>query len=61
MKFPYLQIIKSRFLPKGEAFASVTRSGKLIFTESNRGLVYKVVRLPLQNLFDFDFSRYGKK
>ena len=33
----------------------------LIFTETSNGLIYKIVRLPLQNLFDFDFSRYGKK
>jgi formylglycine-generating enzyme required for sulfatase activity/WD40 repeat protein len=61
MKFPYLEIIKSRFLPNRNAFVSVTQSGKLIFTETSNGLVYKVIRLPLQNLFDFDFSHFGKK
>ena len=61
MKFPYLQIIKSRFLPNGEAFASVTRSGKLIFTESNRGLVYKIVRLHTDKVIDFSFSPFGEK
>ena len=39
--FPYLQIIKSRFLPNGEAFVSATESGMLVFTESKHGLVYK--------------------
>jgi formylglycine-generating enzyme required for sulfatase activity len=61
MKFPYLQIIKSRFLPNGEAFASVTRSGKLIFTESNRGLVYKIIRLNIDKVIDFSFSPFGEK
>ena len=61
MKFPYLQIIKSRFLPNGEAFASVTRSGKLIFTESNRGLVYKIVRLHTDKVIDFSFAPFGEK
>ncbi len=61
MKFPYLQIIKSRFLPNREAFASVTRSGKLIFTESNRGLVYKIVHLNIDKVIDFSFSPFGEK
>ena len=60
-EFPYLQIIKSRFLPNGEAFASVTRTGKLIFTESNRGLVYKIVRLNIDKVIDFSFSPFGEK
>ena len=60
-EFPYLQIVKSRFLPNGEAFASVTRSGNLIFTESNRGLVYKIVRLQMDKVIDFSFSPFGEK
>ena len=59
--FPYKETIKSRFLKNGESFASLNKSGMLIFTETSNGLIYKIVRLPLQNLFDFDFSRYGKK
>lgn len=60
-EFPYLDIIKSRFLRNGEAFASVTRSGKLIFTESNHGLVYKIVHLSIDKIIDFSFSPFGEK
>ncbi|MBT3667137.1 MAG: SUMF1/EgtB/PvdO family nonheme iron enzyme [Opitutae bacterium] len=59
--FPYNEVMRSRFLKNGESFASITQSGMLIFTEASNGLVYKVVRLQLQNLFDFDFSPYGKR
>ena len=60
-EFPYLHVINSRFLPNGEAFASVTRSGKLIFTESKRGLVYKIVHLSIDKVIGFSFSRFGDK
>ena len=59
--FPYLQIIKSRFLPNGEAFVSATESGMLVFTESKHGLVYKIARLKMNKINDFSFSPFGEK
>ena len=59
--FPYLGIRRSHFLPNSESFASITESGLLIFTETTHGLVYKIVRLNLENIIDFSFSPYGKK
>ena len=59
--FPYLEIQKSRFLPDGESFASITKNGVLIFTETTRGLVYKIVRLNINKVSDFSFSPHGKR
>jgi formylglycine-generating enzyme required for sulfatase activity len=59
--FPYLGIRRSHFLPNSESFASITESGLLIFTETTHGLVYKIVRLNLENIIDFSFSPHGKK
>ena len=59
--FPYIDCIRSRFLPNEESFVSVTKSGLLLFTETTRGLVYKIVQLNLKDIIDFSFSPYGKK
>ena len=59
--FPYREIQKSRFLHDGESFASITKNGMLIFTETTRGLVYKIVRLNLNKVSDFSFSPHGKR
>ena len=59
--FPYIGCVRSRFLPNEKSFVSVTESGLLLFTETTRGLVYKIVRLNLKNIIDFSFSRYGKR
>ncbi|MFL2929189.1 MAG: SUMF1/EgtB/PvdO family nonheme iron enzyme [Opitutales bacterium] len=59
--FPYIGCVRSRFLPNEESFVSVTKSGLLLFTETTRGLVYKIVRLNLKDIIDFSFSPYGKR
>lgn len=59
--FPYIGCVRSRFLPNEESFVSVTKSGLLLFTETTRGLVYKIVRLNLKDIIDFSFSPHGKR
>ncbi len=53
--------VASHFHPDGKSVASVTESGLLVFTEASSGIPYNLIRLNLNGVQDFSFSKFGDR
>jgi formylglycine-generating enzyme required for sulfatase activity/WD40 repeat protein len=54
-------LVASHFHPDGKSVASVTESGMLIFSEISSGIPYNLIRLKINEVRDFAFSKFGDR
>jgi len=53
--------VTTHFHPDGKSLVSVSENGLLIFTEISSGILYNLIRLNLNSVRDFSFSKYGDR
>ena len=53
--------VATHFHPDGKSLVSVTENGLLIFTEISSGIPYNLIRLNLNSIRDFSFSKYSDR
>ena len=54
-------LVASHFHPDGKSVTSVTESGLLIFSEISSGIPYNLIRLKMNDVQDFSFSKVGHR
>jgi len=53
--------IATHFHPDGKSVVSISENGLLIFTEISSGIPYNLIRLNLNSVRDFSFSKYSDR
>ena len=53
--------VATHFHPDGKSLVSVSENGLLIFTEISSGIPYNLIRLNLNSIQDFSFSKYSDR
>ena len=53
--------VASHFHPNGNAVVSITENGLLVFTQIKSGIVYNLIRLNINSVQGFSFSKYGDR